>query len=87
MYHFRIFTQPNGEQIVNIRINTPVRNLTEWQLTEYAETNNYIQWIEHLSTTNKKFEIIKRRHIHNPIYRMAIIWGLIRYKDYGKCIR
>lgn len=42
MFHFRIITTPDGNQIIDRNLSTPYESLTPTQMVEYTEIDNQL---------------------------------------------
>ena len=44
MFHFRIITTPDGNQIIDRNLSTPYESLTPTQMVEYTEIDNQLDY-------------------------------------------
>lgn len=48
MFHFRIITTPDGNQIIDRNLYTPYESLTPTQMVEYTEIDNQLTIMDRL---------------------------------------
>lgn len=52
MFHFRIITTPDGNQIIDRNLSTPYESLTPTQMVEYTEIDNQLTIMDWLLMTH-----------------------------------
>ena len=77
MFHFRIITTPDGNQIIDRNLSTPYESLTPTQMVEYTEIDNQLTIMDRLERKAKQKAEHMRKLAKNPLYKMACVVGLI----------
>lgn len=75
-FNFRIINLPNGDQIIDQRLRTPINALTAVQMTEYAEMDMQIAIMERMKRKIQRESEQQRKISRNLFYRAACLFGL-----------
>lgn len=77
MFHFKIITTPDGNQIIDRNLKTPYSSLTPVQMVEYTEMDNRLAYMDRMERKARQKAEHMRKVAKNPFYRMACMVGLI----------
>ena len=77
MFHFRIITTPDGNQIIDKNLSTPYESLTPTQMIEYTEIDNQLTIMDRLERKARERAEHMRRAARNPFYKLACMVGLM----------
>ena len=77
MFDFRIIEQPDGTQIIDPSIKTPMEELTPEMQLEYMEVSKQLTYSKIVLRRQRRKQEQKRRAAKNPLYKMACLCGLV----------
>lgn len=77
MFNFRIIDTPDGNQIIDRTLKTPLNALTPLQMLEYNEMDNRLAYMDRMERKARVEEEHRRKIARNPIYKMACLCGLV----------
>ena len=77
MFNFRIIDTPDGNQIIDRTLKTPLNALTPLQMLEYNEMDNRLAYMDRMERKAKAEEEHRRKIARNPIYKLACLCGMI----------
>ena len=78
MFNFRIINLPDGNQVINENLMTPYNALTAAQLVEYQEVDNQLLYMHRMKEQKKKEQKKQYKMLHNILYKLMIILGIVR---------
>lgn len=74
MFNFRLFSTPDGNQIIDRTLKTPYDSLTAFQMLEYMEIDNEL---ERMEKKQKREAERQRKTARNPLWKLACICGIL----------
>ncbi len=77
MFEFRIIDTPDGNQIIDRNLKTPLNALTPLQMLEYNEMDNRLAYMDRMERKARAEAERRRKIARNPIYKMACLCGLV----------
>lgn len=77
MFNFRIIDTPDGNQIIDRTLKTPLNALTPLQMLEYNEMDNRLAYMDRMERKVRVEEEHRRKIARNPIYKLACLCGMI----------
>lgn len=77
MFNFRIIDTPDGNQIIDRTLKTPLNALTPLQMLEYNEMDNRLAYMDRMERKARVEEEHRRKIARNPIYKLACLCGMI----------
>ena len=77
MFNFRIIDTPDGNQIIDRTLKTPLNALTPLQMLEYNEMDNRLAYMDRMERKARAEAERRRKIARNPIYKMACLCGLV----------
>lgn len=77
MFDFRIIDQPDGTQVIDTTIKTPMESLTPEMQLEYMEVSKQVTYSKIILRRQRRKQEQKRRAAKNPLYKMACLCGLV----------
>lgn len=77
MFNFRIIDTPDGNQIIDRTLKTPLNALTPLQMLEYNEMDNRLAYMDRMERKSRVEEEHRRKIARNPIYKLACLCGMI----------
>lgn len=77
MFHFRIITTPDGNQIIDRNLSTPYESLTPTQMVEYTEIDNQLTIMDRLERKAKERAKQKQKWYK----RLASACGLLQEEE------
>lgn len=77
MFNFRIIDTPDGNQIIDRTLKTPLNALTPLQMLEYNEMDNGLAYMDRMERKARVEEEHRRKIARNPIYKLACLCGMI----------
>lgn len=77
MFNFRIIDTPDGNQIIDRTLKTPLNALTPLQMLEYNEMDNRLAYMDRMERKARVEEEYRRKIARNPIYKLACLCGMI----------
>lgn len=77
MFNFRIIDTPDGNQIIDRTLKTPLNALTPLQMLEYNEMDNRLAYMNRMERKARVEEEHRRKIARNPIYKLACLCGMI----------
>lgn len=76
-FDFRIIQFPDGKQIIDETIKTPMDSLTPEMQMEYKEVDEQIAFMERMQRKERREEARKQKIARNPLYKMACVFGMV----------
>lgn len=76
MFDFRIIDQPDGTQIIDTSIKTPVDALTPEMQIEYMEVNKQVTFSELMRKRERREAERRQKITRKPLHKMACLCGL-----------
>lgn len=76
-FNFRIVEQPDGSQVIDSKVKTPIDSLTYDMQEEYMEVNNQLAISERMKREENRKLDQKKRFEHNLLYKVACFCGII----------
>lgn len=76
-FNFGIIEQPDGLQVIDSKLKTPMDSLTYDMQQEYLEVNSQLAISERMKREKNREEERKKRLEHNLLYRIACFCGII----------
>ena len=83
MFHFRIITTPDGNQIIDRNLSTPYEALTPMQMIEYTEMDNQLNIMDRLEHKAKE----KAEHMNKWYMKLAAACGLLQEENMEEVLR
>lgn len=77
IFNFRIIDTPDGNQIIDRTLKTPLNALTPLQMLEYNEMDNRLAYMDRMERKARVEEEHRRKIARNPIYKLACLCGMI----------
>ena len=77
MFHFRIITTPDGNQIIDRNLSTPYESLTPTQMVEYTEIDNQLTIMDRLERKARERAKQKQKWYK----RLASACGLLQEEE------
>ena len=77
MFHFRIITTPDGNQIIDRNLSTPYESLTPTQMVEYTEIDNQLTIMDRLERKARERAKQKQKWYK----RLASACGLLQKEE------
>lgn len=77
MFDFRIIDQPDGTQVIDTTIKTPMDALTPEKQIEYMEVSKQLTYSKIVRKKERREAEHKRKIKRNPLYKMTCLCGLV----------
>ena len=77
MFNFRIIDMADGNQIIDRHLKRPYNALTAVQMIEYVEMDAQLELMDRMKQKARKEASRRRRIARNPLYRLALVCGLV----------
>lgn len=75
MFNFRIINQPDGTQVIDPSVKTPVESLTPEMQLEYMEVSRQITYSEIMVRKQRRKQEYERRKSKSPLHKLACMCG------------
>ena len=76
-FDFRLVDLPDGSQLINDKVKTPIDALTPEMQVEYMEVYSQLSYLETLKRQARREADRQRKLARNPLYRLANAFGLV----------
>ena len=71
MFNFRIINQPDGTQVIDPSVKTPIESLTPDKQLEYMEVSKQITNSEIILRRQRREQQQRRKAMKNPLYKLV----------------
>lgn len=78
-FDFRIMEQPDGTQLIDSSVKTPMDALTPEMQVEYMEVDRQLAYMDMLRENQRREAESERKLARNPIRKIASLCGLLQY--------
>ena len=75
MFDFRIINQPDGSQVIDPSVKTPVESLTPEMQLEYMEVSKQITYSEIMVRKQRRKQEHERRKSKSPLHKLVCMCG------------
>ena len=76
MFDFRIIEQPDGTQIIDTAIKTPMESLTPEMQLEYMEVNKQVTYSKIILRRQRREAERRQRITRKPLHKLACLCRL-----------
>ena len=76
-FEFRIIVCAGGVEIIDRKQNTFYHQLTPYEMVEYLEMDNQLEFMDRMERKAKAGVERQRKLVRNPLWRLACLCGLV----------